>query len=696
MADVTYDSRAIRIDGRRTLLISGSIHYPRSTPRLWPALLDRSREAGLNTIETYVFWNLHERRRGVLDFSGRLDLVRFLELVAERGMHAILRIGPYVCAETNYGGFPAWLRDVPGVRMRTANEPFQREMGRFVRDVVERVRPLLAPAGGPVVLTQIENEYDLIAKHYGDAGRQYLDWCLDLTRRLELGIPTIMCVGAAAGAIETINAFHAHTQIDKHFASHPDQPALWTEHWPGWYDIWGCPRHRRTPQEVAYASARFVAAGGTGINYYMWHGGTNFDRESMYLQATSYDFDAPLDEHGCETTKSRHLGRLHGILQDHAHVLLAAERPAPEPLGEGQVAYDYRHAGRRLTFLCNDADAAATVAREGGTHLLPARSVTILMEGVRWCTAELGPAERVRRVMVARPQALSAARFWKEPAPPHRGDGAEEVVVRAAAPVEQLRLTRDESDYCWYTTALRIAGDEPVSRTLTLEGVADLAYVFLDGELVAQAPAPPPEERGALDGAAFTQRFELSAEPGTHDLSILCCALGLIKGDWQIGGANMAEERKGLWGRALWGDAPLTGWTMRPGLVGERCGLFGPAAELAGWNRHDAAGRGKPLTWWRLEFDRPEDDLPLALDLHGMTKGLAFLNGRCIGRYWLVPAGPQEFWGASSVELGETGIPTQRYYRLPGEWLRERNVVTLFDEGGGDPAQIELCQWRES
>jgi beta-galactosidase len=128
MPNVSYDHRAVTIDGERTLLLSGAIHYPRSTPGMWRSLMQHSQEAGLNAIETYVFWNLHERRRGVYDFSDRLDIRRFLDIAHELGLYVILRIGPYICAETNYGGLPAWLRDVPGIQMRTDNEPFLREM----------------------------------------------------------------------------------------------------------------------------------------------------------------------------------------------------------------------------------------------------------------------------------------------------------------------------------------------------------------------------------------------------------------------------------------------------------------------------------------------------------------------------------------------------------------------------------------
>ena len=130
---INYDHRAMTIDAQRTFIWSGAIHYPRSTPGLWPSLMQRSKEAGLNTIETYVFWNFHERQRNVFDFSGRLDLLRFCELAQQHDLNVLLRIGPYICAETNYGGFPAWLRDVPDVQIRTLNEPYMREMERWVR-----------------------------------------------------------------------------------------------------------------------------------------------------------------------------------------------------------------------------------------------------------------------------------------------------------------------------------------------------------------------------------------------------------------------------------------------------------------------------------------------------------------------------------------------------------------------------------
>ncbi|KAK3040335.1 hypothetical protein RJ639_026740, partial [Escallonia herrerae] len=122
--DVSRDERALTIDGKRRIIMSGSIHYPRSTPEMWPDLIKKSKDGGLNAIETYIFWNAHEPLRRQYDFSGNLDFIRFLKTVQDAGLYVILRIGPYVCAEWNYGGFPVWLHNIPGIEFRTTNTAF--------------------------------------------------------------------------------------------------------------------------------------------------------------------------------------------------------------------------------------------------------------------------------------------------------------------------------------------------------------------------------------------------------------------------------------------------------------------------------------------------------------------------------------------------------------------------------------------
>lgn len=705
MTTVSYDQRAVQIDGERTLLLSGAIHYPRSTPAQWDAMMARSRAAGLNVIETYVFWGLHERERGVFDFSGRLDLPLFCRTAQKHGLHVILRIGPYICAEINYGGFPAWLRDLPGIQLRTLNQPYMDEMEQWVRALCARMEPYFAPNGGPIIMAQIENEYNLIAETYGEQGQAYLAWSIHLGQSLELGVPWVMCVGGMPGAIETINGFYGHTMIDDHQAKHPDQPLIWTENWPGWYDIWQRGHHIRTPENVAYGVARFIAAGGTGVNYYMWHGGTNFGRDAMYLQTTSYDYDAPLDEFGFETTKSNHCARLHATLLAQRAALLTNPRATPTPLGEQQAAYAYGD----LVFLCNDdTEQPATVSHAGTAYTLAPRAVLLLAGGaVLFDTAQVAAADTITRVV--RPAGeLAPFTFRAEPLP---GARAESTAVMVAQPVEQLQLTRDRTDYCWYLTHVDVPDAQAGAGTLTLSFAADLVYVYVDGVLAAHGPARLDENRSRTDGDrealaaaiaarhfafadftlvnSFAIELPLTLGAGSHEIAILACALGMVKGDWQIGFENMAAEKKGLWGPVFWRSEALPGpWQLVAGLAGEQT----LPLQTGGWQ---TGGGG--MGWYRSTFARPATGAGLVLDLQSMTKGMAWLNGQCIGRYWLTPAAyPGDTWLATAVHEVGMGAPTQRYYHLPAEWLQDDNVLVLFEEQGGDPAQVQLARREEA
>ena len=687
---VSYDERAITIDGARTFIISGAIHYPRSTPAMWPHILRQSREAGLNTIETYVFWNFHERQQGIFDFSDRLDLMHFCELAQAEGLDVILRIGPYICAEINYGGFPFWLREVPDIQFRTWNEPFMREQERWVRYICDYMQPMFASQGGPIILAQIENEYSLIADDYGEDGKRYLQWCSQLGADLNLGIPWIMCFGGTEGVIETINGFEAHLQLPDHLQRHPDQPALWTENWPGWYDVFGRPHHLRSAEQIAYAVARFVAEAGTGINYYMWHGGTNFNRESMYLQTTSYDFDAPLDEFGLPTTKLHHLARLHQVLHKITPTLLSQPRAKAQQLGDAEVVFSYGTGDDAVTFLCNDShDVAANTTYKGQIyHLLPQSAIilqgtTILIE-----TNKVAATSVITRNRTPIADPFTAFTAWDEPLPQQ---STERSHTHHSEPIEQLLLTHDESDYCWYTTLLHHES-AILQGTLTLAGMADLAHIYVDGVYQATTTTHILEDRGLLTDANFTQTVSLDLSAGDHQLAILCCAVGLIKGDWLIGHTNMVQERKGIWGEVRWNGIPVLGdWTMYPRLVGEQQTLFA-SNDATRWQQVEASDVQRPLRWWRTQFARPDataGTTGLVLDMASMTKGLMWLNGHCLGRYWLVTA-TDEQQKHPLTTIG-TGQPTQRYYHVPIEWLADTNSLVLFEEVGGDPAQIQLC-----
>ncbi|KAM0862872.1 hypothetical protein ACQ4PT_044966 [Festuca glaucescens] len=221
-SSVTYDNRSLIIDGRRRLLISTSIHYPRSVPAMWPKLVAEAKDGGADCIETYVFWNGHETAPGQYYFEDRFDLVQFARVVKDAGLYLMLRIGPFVAAEWNFGGLPVWLHYIPGTVFRTNNEPFkvrvacefcgcllfpvlgddpsdifwmQSHMQSFTTKIVDMMKneQFFASQGGHIILAQIENEYGGDEQAYGAGGKAYAMWAASMALAQNTGVPWTMC-----------------------------------------------------------------------------------------------------------------------------------------------------------------------------------------------------------------------------------------------------------------------------------------------------------------------------------------------------------------------------------------------------------------------------------------------------------------------------------------------------------------------
>jgi hypothetical protein len=695
MPNVAFDGVAVTVGGERKLILSGAVHYPRSTPAMWPRILRASKQAGLNTIETYVFWCLHEHQKGVFDFTGRLDLALFLRCCRDEGMNVVLRVGPYVCAEINFGGLPPWLIHEPGMVTRTDNEPFKRHMEQWCRTLFSRVGEFQATHGGPIILVQLENEYNNVAKRYGEAGQKYAEWVVGLGPRIGVEVPLIMCEGSAEGAIETLNGFSVAERVPEFTEHHPDQPALWTENWPGWYDTFGVAHHCRDAQEIAYNVIRFFAAGGTGVNYYMWHGGTNFGRDAMYMQTTSYDFDGPVDEYGQLSNKGRHLGKLHAVLAAHAELLLQGERQI-EVLEAAQekeklprlAVYRFAKQGRAL-FLAVNSTAERQRVTAGGVavELAPSSAAAVAVQhGQARLIFESHPKPAAPlNAATWRPTRVKLAfKQIAEPLPDGVPDDARER-IELAAPVSMLPYTRDLTDYGWYQTT--VVSRAARTAKLTLPMVRDFSMLFVNGKYAGRQPERLDEDKPKH----WTHEYEAPLRAGKNQVAVLVAAFGLIKGDWMLD-APMSEEKKGLIGDMLVdGKAANLKWTLETGLRGERLRLFDPC--LGGREKWSAVARGaRPLRWFRAEFGALDAGANgYALDVGKLYKGLIWLNGQCAGRYWQVPAAAiSASWQHDFVRLTGAGEPTQRYYHLPLEWLKARNTLVIFEETAAAPEGVRI------
>jgi beta-galactosidase len=525
------------LDGRPFRILSGALHYFRVHPDLWADRIDKARRMGLNTIETYVPWNAHAPSPGEFDLSGGLDLDRFLRLVADAGMYAIVRPGPYICAEWDNGGLPAWLFRDPSVGVRRYEPKYLDAVREYLTRVYEVVVPHQIDRGGPVLLVQVENEYGA----FGD-DKRYLRALAEHTRASGITVPLttvdqpdMLEAGSLEGLHRTASfGSNAEARLAILRAHQPTGPLMCSEFWNGWFDHWGAHHHTTSAADAA-AELDALLAAGASVNLYMFHGGTNFgltsganDKGVYQPLVTSYDYDAPLDEAGDPTPKYHAfrdvIARYHKVPDS----VPPPARPAP---------------------------AFEAVLRD---------PVRLLDAPDRWGTWE-----------------------FHEDLP----------AFDDLTPMPRIALLR--------TT---VSGDRP--GVLTFGEVRDRATVFFDG-----API------GTLLREHHDRALALPRANG--ELLVLVEDQGRVDYGPRIG------EAKGIIGGATLHGEPLAGWDVLPLDLGA---LPSPLVE----STVEGAVAGPVLLRASFEAEASAD---LFLDTGEWGKGLAWLNGFPLGRYWR--RGPQ-------------------------------------------------------
>ena len=310
---------AFYLKGQPFKILSGAIHYFRIDPADWYHSLYNLKALGFNTVETYVPWNAHEPRKGQFDFSGRLDLERFIQTAQSLGLYMIVRPSPFICAEWEFGGLPAWLLE-EDLRIRSSDPAFIEAVDRYYDRLLGLLTPYQVDQGGPILMMQVENEYgsygedkdylrairDLMKEKRRDLSSLYIRWTMASNaknRNLDRRRP--LC----DGKLRFQRAYN-FGQMQEFFSEYGKKwPLMCMEFWDGWFNRWKEPIIKRDPEELAEAVHEVLQEG--SINLYMFHGGTNFGfmngcsaRGSVDLpQVTSYDYDALLDEQGNPTPK---------------------------------------------------------------------------------------------------------------------------------------------------------------------------------------------------------------------------------------------------------------------------------------------------------------------------------------------------------------------------------------------------------
>lgn len=302
------------LNGEPFQIISGAIHYFRIVPEYWKDRLEKLNAMGCNTVETYIPWNMHEPKKGHFHFDGMLDIEKFIQTAQDLGLYVILRPSPYICAEWEFGGLPAWLLAEDGMKLRVNYAPFLRHVYEYYNVLLKKIVAYQINFGGPVILMQIENEYGYYAND-----KDYLQLLKNKMTESGVVVPLVtsdgpfeanLKGGRLTGVLPTGN-FGSKTEerFDELKKFTNGGPLMCTEFWVGWFDHWGNGGHMRGDLEQSVKDLDKMLELGH-VNIYMFEGGTNFGfmngsnyYDELTPDVTSYDYDAVLTEDGQITEK---------------------------------------------------------------------------------------------------------------------------------------------------------------------------------------------------------------------------------------------------------------------------------------------------------------------------------------------------------------------------------------------------------
>lgn len=327
---IEYDARSFIINGKRVLLVGGEYHYFRTPHALWEDRIVKMKRSGANLVTTYIPWNWHEPREGRMRWTGDQDLVAFIELCGRHDMHLVVKPGPYICAEWDFGGHPDWLLQ-KRIPLRVLNKEYLAYVRGWYRSVAEKINPYLVTRGGNIVCIQVENEYDHLM-HYGEDPISVEDAIAYFTKLggmlREFGVDVPQFANEAAflrgGSIIDTRTYYPNIPLlgdwrDQHGyfdgkilaakEGQPDAPTMILELQVGWFSQFGRPHYVPGTELTESVSKSVLMLGASVLNYYMFVGGTTFpywgcrgnniDGIQGLGSCTTFDFGgAPIREWG--------------------------------------------------------------------------------------------------------------------------------------------------------------------------------------------------------------------------------------------------------------------------------------------------------------------------------------------------------------------------------------------------------------
>jgi len=559
------------LDGKPVQIHSGEMHYARIPKPYWRHRLKMMKAMGLNAVATYVFWNYHETAPGVWDFkSGNKDIAEYIKTAEEEGLFVILRPGPYVCAEWEFGGYPWFLSKVPGMVIRGNNPQYLSATKAYFTALYGQVKNLLVSNGGPIIMVQGENEFGSYVAQRKDISledhKKYSAAVFQQLKDVGFNVPFFTSDGswlfeggALPGALPTANGEDDVTKLKDivNKFNGGKGPYMVAEFYPGWLDHWAEPFPKVSYKSTAKQTQKYLD-GGVSFNYYMVHGGTNFGftsganydgKHDIQPDLTSYDYDAPISEAGWATKKY---------------------------------------------------DTLRSMLKTASTPAVPAKNPIIAIPNI----------------------ALTKA------------VDLEDIKSKITPINDDKPLTFEELNqghgYVWYSKKF----NQPISGKLELAGLRDYAIVYVNGTKVAELNS-------------YYKKYDCEIDiPFNATLDIIVENMGRINY-----GSKIINSTKGIISPVIINGQTITGnWDMYklpmdvvPNLAAAK----------------NTAIAGRPAVYQgSFTLTKIGDTF---LDMRDFGKGIVFINGINIGRYWSV--GPQ-----------------QTLY-VPGCWLKAgKNDIVIFEQ----------------
>lgn len=571
-------------NGKVTPILSGEMHYPRIPHQYWRHRLKMMKAMGLNTVATYVFWNLHEPEPGKWDFTGDKNLAEYIKTAGEEGMMVILRPGPYVCAEWEFGGYPWWLQNVEGMEIRRDNPEFLKYTKRYIDRLYKEVGDLQVSKGGPIIMVQAENEFgSYVAQRKDIPLEEHRRYNAKIKQQLAdagFNVPLFTSDGSwlfeggsTEGALPTANGESNIENLKKVVDQYHGGvgPYMVAEFYPGWLSHWAEPFPQVSASSIARQTEKYLE-NDVSFNFYMVHGGTNFGftsganydkKHDIQPDLTSYDYDAPISEAGWVTPK---YDSIRNVIKKYVSYPVP-EAPAPLPLIEI-------------------------------------------------------PSIRLNKIADV------------------LGLASEMQAVESETPLTFEQLNQGYG-YVLYSKHF----NQPISGKLEIPGLRDYATIYINGE-----------KAGELN--RYYKNYSMDIDiPFNASLEILVENMGRINY-----GPEIVNNTKGIISPVLINGNEITGnWEMYKLPMSEMPDFarLNKAYVFDNTPAKTDALAGKPVLYeGTFTLNETGDTF---IDMEQWGKGIIFINGINIGRYW--QAGPQ-----------------QTLY-IPGVWLKKgENKIVIYEQ----------------